>query len=487
MSLRAARVAAASVLGLALLAGSGCSQGPGPAEPLVGGAGATAVGGAGAPAGGSAGSVAGAGAGGLAGAGAGSGGAIAGSGTGGGGTDASGGTAGGGVTSMGGAAGASGSAGNGGAPEAHWVGTWATGCQITEPANLPPTPGLANNTLRQIVRVSIGGKKLRLRISNEFGTAPVTLAGVHLAKATTGSGVDVATDSALTFSGNPSVTIAEKSVATSDPFDFDLAPLSKAAITIAFGAQTGDVTGHPGSRTTSYLQSGAHLSAATLSGATTDHWYFISGIDVMAPPTSGAIAILGDSITDGRGSTTNGNDRWPDRLAERLQGDPTKSHIAVLNLGIGGNTVTATTGGLGPTALSRFQSQILAQPGVRWVVVLEGVNDIGNGVAASVLTAGLQTIVQQARAANLPIYGVPILPFAGNTAYDSPANQQARTDVNDWIRKAGSFDGTLALEEAVSNGATPPKLKPAFDSGDALHLNPAGYQALADAVDLSRF
>jgi lysophospholipase L1-like esterase len=385
----------------------------------------------------------------------------------------------------GGAAGAAGASSAGNTGEPHWVGTWATGNQVTEPNNLPPAPGLANATLRQVVRVSIGGRKLRVKLSNEYGTSPVTLSGVHVAKAGMGSSIDTSTDVALTFAGSPAVTIPAQMTATSDPFDFVLEPLGKVALTIAFGAQSGDVTGHPGSRTTSYLQSGNQLSAPALSGATTDHWYFISGIDVMAEAPSGAVAILGDSITDGRGSTTNGNDRWPDRLAERLQADPLKRHIAVLNLGIGGNTLTM--GGLGPSALARFESQVLAQSGVRWVVVLEGINDVGTGVSTSVLTAALQTLIDQAHAVTLPIYGVPLLPFAGNTMYDLPANQQVRSEVNAWIRQPGHFDRVLPLDEAVSDGQAPPALQKAYDSGDFLHLNPAGYERMAAALDLSVF
>jgi lysophospholipase L1-like esterase len=457
---------------LLLALASACSEAAGPRETAAGGAPMTSAGtGAGESSSGSAGKSATAGTGGaLPGGGeSGAAGSASHSGSGGGAGESS-------------AAGAA-SAGSTGQP--YWVGTWATGNQITEPDNLPPAPGLANATLRQIVRASIGGRKLRVKISNEYGTSPVTLSGVHVAKASTGSAIDTTTDVALTFAGSPSLTIPAQMTATSDPFDFALDPLGKVALTIAFGAQSGDVTGHPGSRTTSYLQSGNQLSAPALSGATTDHWYFISGIDVMAEAPAGAVAILGDSITDGRGSTTNANDRWTDRLAERLQADPLKRHIAVLNLGIGGNAVT--TGGLGPTALARFESQVLGQSGVRWVVVLAGINDVGTGVSTSALTSALQTLIDQAHAVSLPIYGVPLLPFAGNTMYDSPATQQVRSEVNAWIREPGHFDRALPLDEAVSDGKAPPGLQKAYDSGDFLHLNAAGYERLAGALDLSVF
>ncbi len=395
-----------------------------------------------------------------------------------------GGTSTGSVTSTGGAVTTGGSGTGGG--EQHWVGTWATGNQTTEQANLPPSPGLANNTLRQVVRVSIGGTQLRLRLSNEYGTAPVTLNAVHVAKALTGSSIETSTDLALAFNGSPSVTIPAKQTVTSDPFDFALAPLSTVAITIAFGAQSGDVTGHPGSRTTSYLQANNQVSAASLSGSTTDHWYFIANIDVMADESTHAIAILGDSITDGRGSTTNGNDRWPDILANRLQADPARKNVAVLNLGIGGNRIDSPNG-LGPTGVARFDSQILAQSGVRWVVVLEGVNDIGGGTSGDAIIAAYQKVRDKAHAQNLLVYGIPILPFAGNS-YDSGDNQADRTKANAWLSAAGNFDAFLPIDTAVSDGKTPPGIKTDWDFQDArLHLNPQGAKALADAIDLTLF
>ena len=389
----------------------------------------------------------------------------------------------GGTAGSGGFTGGSAGAGAGGAggDGVHWVGTWATGNQVTESNNLPPAPGLPNNTLRQFVRVSIGGSELRLRLSNEYGSAPVTFNAVHVASPTTGSGIDTSSDRALTFGGSPSVTVPAGEAVTSDTFQYTLPPLSRVAVTIVFGGQSGNVTGHPGSRTTSYLQSGNQVSAASISGAQTDHWYFISGIDVMAGTSSRAIAILGDSITDGRGSTTNGNDRWPDRLAERLQaGDATK-HIAVLNLGIGGNTLLS--GGLGPTGLQRFDRQVLDQPGVGWVIVLIGINDVNGGASSSALIDGYQQLIDRAESRGLPIYGVPLLPFAGS-GYDNPQAQTVVSQVNTWIRTAGNFQAYLPLDQAVSNGGTPPALLPAYDDGDQLHLSPAGYQAMANAIDL---
>lgn len=390
--------------------------------------------------------------------------------------------------SSGGSDASGGSGGSGGGDDdMHWVGTWATGPQATEMQNEPPDPGLPGNTLRQIVRVSIGGNQLRLRLSNEYGTAPVTFNAVHVAKPTTGSSIDTSTDLALTFNGSPSVTVPAQQAVTSDPFQFPLEPLSKVAITIAFGDHSGPITGHPGSRTTSYLMAGNHPSAASISGAQTDHWYFISNIDVLADASAAAIAILGDSITDGRGSTTNGNDRWPDILANRLQEDMARKNVAVLNLGIGGNWLRGPEG-LGPPGIERFQTQILGQSGVRWVVVLEGVNDIGGGVPANLLIETYNQMIQQAHAAGLLIYGIPILPFAGHADYDKGDNQQDRNLVNDFIRTPGNFDAYLPLDEAVSDGMTPPGLRTDLDfQDDRLHLNPQGLAALANAIDLTLF
>ena len=224
--------------------------------------------------------------------------------------------------------------------------------------------------------MSIGGKKLRVRFSNAFGTDPVTMSSVHLALSAGGSAIQTDSDQALMFQGKPSVTIPAGESVVSDPFDFDLAPLSDLAVTIDFGDTSAAVTGHPGSRSTSYLQSGDAVSAADLpAAARTQHWYILTGIDVEADNSSAAIVTLGDSITDGRGSGTDKNDRWPDDLARRLQADKNTANIAVLNEGIGGNCVLR--GGLGPTALSRFDRDVLSQSGVRWLIVLEGVNDIG--------------------------------------------------------------------------------------------------------------
>ncbi len=342
------------------------------------------------------------------------------------------------------------------------------------------------------MQVSIGGNKLRAKFSNAFGTNPVTMSSVHLALSAGGSTIKMGSDQALTFQGKPSVTIPAGEVAVSDPFDFDLAPFSDLAVTIDFGGTSASVTGHPGSRITSYLQAGDWVLAPDLpKAAKTEHWYILTGIDVEANSSSAAIVALGNSITDGRGSGTDKNDRWPDDLARRLQADKNTADIAVLNEGIGGNCVLR--GGLGPTALSRFARDVLSQSGVRWLIVLEGVNDIGNSrgpeAAASVATnliAAYKQIVDQAHARNIRVYGATLTPF-GRSFYDRPGHEAAREVVNNWIRTSNKFDAVIDFDAAMRDPQNPSQLLPAADSGDHLHPNEAGYKIMADAIDLNLF
>ncbi|HXU01032.1 MAG TPA: GDSL-type esterase/lipase family protein [Polyangia bacterium] len=373
---------------------------------------------------------------------------------------------------------------SGGGGTSVWVGTWAGAPQLTETANLPPA-SLTNATLRQVVHVSVGGSQLRVKFSNEFGNGAVTINAAHVAVCNANpvnSTIDTATDRALTFSGSASVTIAQGQAKWSDPINFALAPLSNLAVTVAFGGTPTNVTGHPGSRTTSYLQSASsNVSGANMSSAlTADHWYILSGVDTFADAK--AIAILGDSITDGRGSTTNGNDRWPDDLARRLQSSGA-TKVAVVNAGIGGNALAS--GGIGPTGLSRFSRDILGQSAVRWVIVFEGVNDIGADVSAATITSAYDTLIAQARGQGLRVYGATVTPFGGNS-YNTPAHEAVRQSVNTYIR-SGKFDAFIDFDAAVRDTSSPPRVQTQYDSGDGLHLNPAGYQKLADTVNLTLF
>lgn len=356
---------------------------------------------------------------------------------------------------------------------------------------MPPAPGLAGNTLRQVVRASIGGERLRARFSNVFGAAPLTLAAARIAVSAGGGAVDPATDRALTFGGAPSVTLPPGGAAVSDPLGFALRPLATLAVTLRFGTVPAELTGHPGSRTTSYIHSGDAVSARDLSGAVlTDHWYVAAGIDVAAG-NAAAVVALGDSITDGRGSGTNRQNRWPDELARRLQAAPGTAGVAVLNAGIGGNCVLREC--LGPAALERFERDVLEQCGVRWLVVLEGVNDIGDAggaedsaAVARGLTAAYGEMVDRAHARGIRVYGATILPFGGSV-YDTPEHEAARRDVNAWIRVAGRFDAVIDLDAALRDPADPTRLRPEADTGDHLHPCETGHRMIAETIDLALF
>jgi len=369
-----------------------------------------------------------------------------------------------------------------------WVGTWSTSQQLVEPGNNPPNPGLSNNTLRQIVHVSIGGDSLRMKFSNEFSTHAVTLNEVHIALSSGRDTINLTTDRVVHFNGNTATTMAPGTAIMSDPFQFALPPLTDVAITIYFGSTSSDVTGHPGSRTTSYLLTGNQVGRVNFSGSVqTDHWYVINTIDVLAPDTSAAVVMLGNSITDGRGSGTNRQNRWPDELARRLQANPGTQHVAVLNQGIGGNCVLSTC--LGPSAVSRFQRDVIGQRGVRWLVILEGINDIGGssggGVGNSLINAYSQ-MISTAHANGIFVYGATLLPMGGSSYY-SAAHEAERQIVNQWIRNSGVCDAVIDFDVAMRDSNNPINLLPAYDTGDHLHPNETGHRMMAQAVDLSLF
>lgn len=372
----------------------------------------------------------------------------------------------------------------------NWVGSWTTSQQLTESTNIPPNPpGLKDNTLRQIFQVSIGGSRIRLKFSNEFSSSAVTLKTVHCAKSVATHTIDATTDRAVTFNGLASVTIAAKGAVWSDPIDFVLAPLSKVAVSVYFGsdASSTNVTGHPGSRTASYIQTGDASAAASLTSPTSvEHWYILAGLDAEADTATRSIAIIGDSITDGRGSTTNSNNRWPDDLAKRLQADAATTKVGVLNAGIGGNAVLS--GGLGPTATARFDRDVIGQSGVKWAIVFEGVNDIGYASSTTLSTnliAAYTQLVTKAHAAGLLAYGATITPFGANSYY-TVDHETVRQAVNTWIRTPGSFDAVIDFDAAVKDPANAINLLSTYSS-DGLHLTPAGYQKMADSVDLKLF
>ena len=372
-----------------------------------------------------------------------------------------------------------------------WVGTWSTAPQLVEPGNMPPSPGLTNNSLRQVVRVSIGGDTLRVRFSNEFSTSGVTMKSVQIAVSTGGSTIDTSTNEELKFDGNSEVTMNAGAAATSDPIAFNLMPRMDVAITIYYGQTSATVTGHPGSRTTSYIIAGNTTTMTDFTGAvTTDHWYDINAIDVLAPLTAASVAILGNSITDGRGSTTNLQNRWPDIFSERLLKDSSTQQVGVLNLGVGGNCVLS--GGLGPTGVNRYDRDILDQSGIRWAIIFEGVNDIGGvhsaaaaAATANNLIAAYKQMIVKAHAKNIRIYGATITPFKGNWYYNQ-YSELCRDTVNRWIRTEGNFDACIDFDSVMRNPQDTLSLV-STNQNDGLHPDAAGHKKMGESIDLNLF
>ena len=373
-----------------------------------------------------------------------------------------------------------------------WVTTWATALQIAEPHNRPPEPGLAGNSFRQIVQVSIGGKAIRLHLSNLFNADPTDILGVEVAVAKTMGAspeIEEGTTVKLTFNGSPSVTMDPGESVVSDPVRFPLKDRMNLAITIHYGRISSTLlTSHPGSRTTSYIADG-YTTDFSAPIAKTDHWYTISSIDVKPRRRSAAIAVLGDSITDGRGTTTNGQDRWTDQLSRSFLTDPATRNLSVLNFGLGGNCILR--GGLGPTGQSRYVRDLFGHPGVKYVILFEGTNDLGssrNGMAtADGIKAVWTQIVQEAHALGIKVFGATVTPVKGN-GYYSPDHEAGRVALNDWIRTSGIFDGVIDFDRMVADPAQPDRLDPAFlYQNDWLHLNAAGYEKMGWGIDRGLF
>ncbi len=366
-----------------------------------------------------------------------------------------------------------------------WVGSWSTAPYAAGASNTPPAPFLANNTLRQIVRASIGGDSLRLKFSNKTSPTPVTMNKVTIAVSKGGRLIEASTITPLLFNNNCSVTIDPFSSITSDPVKFALEPSMRIAITIYYGAveSNASMTSHVASRTDSYILSGDHSTSADFAGSVaTAHWYHINTIDVLAPNTSGSVGVLGNSITDGYGLSGGLQNRWTDIFSEKLLADARTNKVGVLNLGIGATNLT----GSGPTTgTSRFSDDIMSQSGLRWIIIFYGVNDIGGGAQASTLINAYQQMIDQAHARNIKVYGATITPFKGSSYY-SEAREAVRNTVNQWIRTPGNFDACIDFDEAIRDPNDPARML-AIYSNDWLHPNVQGYAFLGRSVNLDLF
>ena len=375
-----------------------------------------------------------------------------------------------------------------------WAGAWSAAADQEGPA-------VPAKTLRQIVRPSIGGSSVRLRLSNLFGTGPVTIGPVRVAKDAGESAIQPGTDRAVTFGGKPTVVIAQGADVLSDPVAFPVAALEQLAISMYVVDSSKASTLHGVGMQTAYIANGDVTAAMKLAGSETDtSRYFLTDVEVAAAADARTIVVLGDSITDGVGSARDGNRRWPDALAERLQADPALASIAVVNAGIAGNRLLndASEPFVGPSMLSRFERDALSKPGVRWILSLTGSNDISaadmldtqrDKVSAKQIIAGMQQLIARAHAAGIKVYGATLLPNAGvqKPFVRTPEAQAKRKEVNAWIRNSGAFDAVVDFERLMGDSARPDHLAPAYDSGDHLHPNDAGYKAMAGAIDLRVF
>ncbi|KAJ9150266.1 SGNH hydrolase [Pleurostoma richardsiae] len=366
--------------------------------------------------------------------------------------------------------------------------------QEVEQSNLPPSPFNGGSsmfrdaTLRQTLHMSIGADKIRVQFSNTFGGSDLPITAASLALPTGGrigvNGINTTSVMGLTFNGSSSVTVPRGQVAYSDPINFRIEPQSMLTVTMysQAGQSSNRITGHPGSRTTSWMQQGNHVNASTVTGSNTKHWYFVSVVEAWAPKNTSALIILGDSITDGRGSDDDKNNRWTDLLLARMQQNGI-TNVGVNNQAAGGNAVLS--GGLGPYLLSRYKRDAIQQQGVKYVLILEGVNDIGSsyGNVADQLISAFKQIIADCKAAGYVTIGATITPFGGNS-YSSSAHEQARQTVNQWIMTAGNFDHAVDFSSFIGSGSS---LIRQYDSGDHLHPSVAGYQEIADKFPLDIF
>ncbi len=378
-----------------------------------------------------------------------------------------------------------------------WIASW--GASVVFPVGQE----INFQTLRQFVRLSAGGKRVRIRFSNETGRFPLVIGAAHVAKPAADAApgtIDPATDRAVTFGGAGGVTVAPGAAVVSDPVDMDLTPLSTLAISTFVPRWTGPSVIHFDGVATTYISGDGDFTAApVLTPSTSTSRYFIDEVDVEAAGQPAAVVTLGDSITDGYHSQVDANHRWPDRLAERLAGRPNAAPVGVVNAGVSGNRILHDhpEERFGPSALARLDRDVLSVPGLRWVVLMEGINDIGHSssaglaeqdVTADQIIAGMKQIIARVHARGAKIYGATLTPYEGTVfhGYYQPEGEAKREAVNSWIR-AGDFDAVIDFDAVVRDPDHPTRILPAYDVGDHLHPNDAGYRAMGEAVDLKLF
>ncbi|KAH8812876.1 extracellular GDSL-like lipase/acylhydrolase [Xylogone sp. PMI_703] len=398
----------------------------------------------------------------------------------------------------------------------HWVAVWTAMPQLTEPENMPPAPfnqpnlTFHNSTIRQTLRISTGGQYIRIRVSNAFGLndLPLTAVTVALPKAEAGRQATgskaVHTDSIqiLTFDSHQSVYIPGGAFVLSDPVNYPVQPAQVITVSIFLrhGQTGGQVTSHPGSRTQTWMSHGNHTMAEDITDPSiqsTFHWYFLSGVEIWQHRQNCALALIGDSITDGRCSTDNGNDRWADLLFNRMLQHQYAQSIAVINQAAGGNRILRD--GKGPNVLARLDRDIFGQPGVRYVMVFHGVNDIGTAeadvksqkVIGNQLIQAYKQIISRVHSFGIPIFCSTITPFSAPDVtfhpYAVATREHTRQRVNEWLRKSDAFDAVIDFDAVLRDPDNPSQLNPDYNSGDYLHPNLKAFQAMARAFPLDIF
>jgi lysophospholipase L1-like esterase len=401
----------------------------------------------------------------------------------------------------------------------HWVATWAASPQASRfnfplprpastapvaPANsdpspnqapiFPPPPSFKNQTIRMIVRSSIGGRRVVVHLSNAYGSEPLHIGAAHIALRDKDSAIVTATDRPLSFGGKPTCTIPSGAEMLSDPIDFEVPKLGDVAVSVYVPAESASPTTHfTGLHNTYISKEGDFSGAPAIGDATTrQSWFWLSEIDVAAERDASLIVAFGDSITDGATSTPDTDHSWPSLLAKRLAANKATANVAIVNEGISGNRLLAD--GAGVSALARFDRDVLSQPGVKWIIVLEGINDIGissmggpgGPVTADDLIGAQKQLIERAHMHGIKIAGATLTPYQGATYY-SDSGEATREALNQWIRTSKAYDAVIDFDQVTRDAASAKQIRADYNIRDHLHPNDAGYQAMADAVDLSWF
>lgn len=389
------------------------------------------------------------------------------------------------------------------APARHWVAAWGASPspQRVDRKQMEEAKLLfADQTLREVVYPSLGGDAIRVRLSNAYGSETVVVGAAHVALRDSGAAIKAGSDRVLTFGGRATVSIPPNAQILSDPVTLTVAAGGALAVSLYLPQSAAGAGIHYAAQQTNYIAKGDQTAAATLAeAATMTSWVFLGAVDVLAPETASAVVAFGDSITDGARSTVDANHRWPDTLAARLRAAGKK--IAVIDAGIGGNRVlhdAKSNVAFGVNALARFDRDVLAQPGVRYVIVMEGINDIGHpgqsapeseAVTAEELIAGLRQLIERAHEHGIKVFGGTLTPFEGTPfpGYYTPEKDAKRKAVNEWIRNGKAFDGVIDFDKATQDPRNPNRMLAAYDGGDHLHPGDAGYKAMGEAVSLGLF